>query len=204
MARQPAAHGQRLLVLRGHGRRRERPGSADHRDVDRPRHGHDLRVLRSASPRRRSPRIRRRRPTTPTTADAPPPPDDGATPPPPGPIVPLPIVIPPAPKFPAKLAVLRNGVDDGVLDMLIQVTSRVGDAGRGARARLQLVGQAHAVHRPDHRARRSRSARSCRSPSRRTRGSSRSSTTATTSSTRTRCGCARRTASRSSSARSRR
>ena len=57
-------------------------------------------------------------------ADAPPPPGDGATPPPPGPIVPLPIVLPPAPKFPAKLAVLRNGVDDGVLDMLIQVTSR--------------------------------------------------------------------------------
>ena len=38
--------------------------------------------------------------------------------------MPLPIVIPPTPKFPAKLAVLRNGVDDGVLDMLIQVTSR--------------------------------------------------------------------------------
>ena len=27
-------------------------------------------------------------------------------------------------KLPAKLAVLRNGVDDGVLDMLIQITSR--------------------------------------------------------------------------------
>ena len=30
----------------------------------------------------------------------------------------------PVPKFPAKLRVLRNGVDDGVLDMLVEITSR--------------------------------------------------------------------------------
>ena len=48
-----------------------------------------------------------------------------ATPPPPPPPPPAPLVTPPpAPKFPAKIRVLRNGVDDGVLDMLIEVTSR--------------------------------------------------------------------------------
>ena len=38
---------------------------------------------------------------------------------------------PPAitPKFPAKIRVLRNGVDDGVLDMLVEITARAETAG---------------------------------------------------------------------------
>jgi hypothetical protein len=45
---------------------------------------------------------------------------------PPPPVVTTPPVVlpPPAPRFPAKIRVLRNGIDDGVLDMLIEVTSR--------------------------------------------------------------------------------
>jgi CSLREA domain-containing protein len=55
-----------------------------------------------------------------------PPADTGTTPPPPPLVTAPPLVVPPPviPKFPAKIAVLRNGVDDGVLDMLIQITSR--------------------------------------------------------------------------------
>ena len=49
---------------------------------------------------------------TPTTAQ-----------PTPSPVAVVPIA-PPAPKFPAKIRVLRNGVDDGVLDMLVEITAR--------------------------------------------------------------------------------
>ena len=65
-------------------------------------------------------------PDPPPDPPAPPPEEPPAAPfvppPPPPPLLTFPL--PPVPKFPAKVAVLRNGVDDGVLDMLIQITSR--------------------------------------------------------------------------------
>lgn len=49
----------------------------------------------------------------------------GPAPAPPPPVVAPPVPsVPPVPRFPAKIRVLRNGVDDGVLDMLIEITSR--------------------------------------------------------------------------------
>ena len=36
---------------------------------------------------------------------------------------------PPPPKYPAKIRVLRNGIDDGVLDMLIEITARAETSG---------------------------------------------------------------------------
>ena len=66
-----------------------------------------------------------------TFAPTPPPPPPPAPPPPP-------VVAPPAPRAPrapAKIRVLRAGVKDGVLDMLVEITSRAATTG----ARLSLT-----------------------------------------------------------------
>jgi hypothetical protein len=47
----------------------------------------------------------------------------------------------PAPKFPAKIRVLRNGVDDGVLDMLIEITARAATAGAELEIAYQSSGR---------------------------------------------------------------
>ena len=67
-----------------------------------------------------------------------PPPTNGILPPPPG-ILPPPVV---TPKLPAKIRVLRAGVDDGVLDMLVQITSHAVASG----ARLSLDYQSSGRH----------------------------------------------------------
>lgn len=56
--------------------------------------------------------------TTMTTTGAPP-----AVEPTPSPAAVVPIA-PPLPKFPAKIRVLRNGISEGVLDMLVEITAR--------------------------------------------------------------------------------
>ena len=60
----------------------------------------------------------------------PPPPPAGPGPAPGGPAALDPLVpLPPTPKLPAKLKVLRAGIDDGTLDMLLDITSLAATSG---------------------------------------------------------------------------